>query len=537
MSGSQEKIDIVVGKFPADAALLRTNGVRTLFMGTGQTFSRAVDNVMNVLPGITREAAERMIREQCPEFPDLDDMLGLNAPAPPSIERPPVDLKADVTTERLPDTGKRRRKVFIVAALLPALAASWALGRYTNVADPAAGSVKASAPDATPEQGPFNSSKFTKFAGAGDIDCETINTLQAECTDADGMVMSTKAATGPDGTIFTFSYGSQRIGLRIFYDVDYADTWARQDASKAMYPHMEKHGRYVLWGTDSKRIREYGELLDQAERDNSPGTAMRGMAPLPPRLAALTLGTLGLDAHQVNQIIAQPSGAVIDGPVMMAARLCLGLDTAPPFSTRSIGDDIVAIAAGLDQVPPVAPPIVNSPAVALPVSDTPSASSTGGTGTSTSPPPSSGATTPPAGDTKTPTAPAEPTPPPVEQPSTPSTPTAPTGPTEPTTPTGPTEPTQPIGPTEPTFPAKPSDPGTGTPTDPEPSDPAPSEPEEPIAPPVEETPPPVEDTPAPIEDVPAEDAPAEETPAAPADTVDEDQGDVLILDSAWTVAA
>ncbi|MFF1600705.1 hypothetical protein ACFVYV_24905, partial [Streptomyces mirabilis] len=470
MSSPAEKIDIVVGDFPADAALFRMNGIRTLFMGEGQTFTRAVDNVMNVLPGITREAAERMIREQCPEFPDLDDMLGLNAPTPPSVERPPVDLKDDATTEQLPAAGKRRHKAYVVAALLPALAASWALGRYTNIVNDEPVHTKASAPDVTPdasgttvENAPFTDDKFDYFSGASKIECSPVSALEAECTDADGMVMSTKAATGPDSTIFTFSYGSERIGLRIFYDADYAQTWARQDGSRELYPHMKVHGRYVLWGTDQSRIAEYMKLLQQADRDAGP-SAMGGSIPLPPRLAALTLGTLGLNSQEVHQIIARPALATTDAPSMVAARLVLGLVDASPIYGGPGGDDIVALAIGIE-----GPPATGGDVVLV----------------TTPQPPAQTPTTPPVQTTtpSTPSTPSTPTTTPSSTPSTPSTPTTP--PADTTTPPAQTTPP----PVEETPP-----PATETPADTP-------------APPVEETPaPPVEETPAP---------PVEETPAPP----------------------
>jgi hypothetical protein len=538
VSSPAEKIDIVVGDFPADAALFRMNGIRTLFMGQGQTYTRAVDNVLNVLPGITREAAERMIREQCPEFPDLDDMLGLNAPTPPRVERPPVDLKDDATTEQLPAAGKRRRKAYVVAALLPALAASWALGRYTNIVNDEPAHTKASAPDVTPEaagntveNAPFTDDKFDYFSGASKIECNPVSALQAECTDDDGMVMSTKAATGPDSTIFTFSYGSEQIGLRIFYDADYAQTWARQDGSQELYQDMKVHGRYVLWGTDQARIAEYMKLLQQADRDAGP-SAMGGSVPLPPRLAALTLGTLGLDSQEVHQLIARPAVATTDAPSMVAARLVLGLDMTPVYGGPG-GDDIVALAIGIER-----PPATGGGVVLV----------------TTPQPPAQTTTTPPVQTTtpSTPSTPSTPTTPPTA-PSTPSTPTTPPAET-PTTPPAQATPPPPVETTPP--PAEPTQPPA--------SDPTPSQPDGTATPPVEETPPATEtpvETPAPVEETPA--PPVEETPApveTPAEgatppgqdtnsesatptgqdqtTADEDQGDdLLILASAWTVPA
>ncbi|MER6616386.1 hypothetical protein [Streptomyces xantholiticus] len=509
MTSPPEKLDIVVGEFPTDAALFNVNGVRTLFMSSGQTFSTAVRNVRNVLPGITIEAAERMIREQCQEFRDLDDLLGLTDPVPPSVERPPVEPVSSVRKEQLP--RKRRGKVILVAALLPALAASWALGRYTNVVDSTPAQTEASSPDAisdsseigsaAAQQAPFNDSKFEFFAGSSKIECDPISTLEAECTDSDGMVMSTKVATGPDSSIFTFSYGSERIGLRIFYDAEYADTWARQDGSRELYPNMKVHNRYVLWGTDPERIAEYAQLLEDA---GSSPTAMGGATPLPPRLAALTLGTLGLDSQDVHQIIARPAAAAADVPTMLAARLVLGLDPAPVF-TKPVGDDIVALAAGIEP-----------------------------------PPPSTGPTEPTDEGSTTPTSPTpEPSTPPADEDPAPSE-SEPAAGAEPS----PEEP----APSESEPPAADEEPS--------PEEPAPSESE----PPAEEEPPqepapeepkahepeaPADEEPTPEEPAPSEsEAPAEGGTPPGQDTAppgnDEGHGDagedLLILDSVWTVA-
>ncbi|SEE83712.1 hypothetical protein SAMN05216483_6721 [Streptomyces sp. 2131.1] len=519
MSSPTDKLDIVVGEFPTDAMLCNLNGVRTLFLGVDQTFGRAVSNVRNVLPGITVEAAERMVREQAPELRDFDELLGRTDPVPPSVEGPAAALVDDAVREQLPrGAAKRRRRAVLVAALLPALAASWAVGRYTNI-DDATSTTAASAPDASPSladadvvKAPFADPQFKWFSGSSEIVCDPINALEAECTDSDGIVMATKAATGPDSTIFTFSYGSERIGLRIFYDAKYAATWAKQDGSRELYPNMRTHDRYILWGTDPDRIREYNDLLEDADKTSGP-TAMGGATPLPPRLAALTLGTLGLDDHEVTQIIAAPQAAPTDTPTLLAARLVLGLDSTPTWPEPG-DDDIVALAAGIEPNPPTTSPSGGGTSMVVPVvepdvSVTPTASA-GGSETDT---------TPSGGGTGT-----SPTSPPVTDP-TPNDP-------EPSTPTTPTPP--PV--TDPT----PSGPKTTPPvTDPTPSVPKPTPPATEQPPPAEETPPPVEETPPPVE-TPA--PPVEETPPTGQDGTipagpEESGDDLLILDSAWTVSA
>ncbi|MFD4799245.1 hypothetical protein [Streptomyces anulatus] len=484
-----DKLEIHVGPWPADAARTQHNGVTTLFLSKHQTASNAARHVCNLFPGLPYEAAEALIREQCPEFKDMDELLGLDDVPPPSVERP---VQAPAPLPREPVRSKRRRRAVLVAALLPALAASWALGRYTEIPGSEAGTdtTAAAAADSadTADPAPFTGPRFSHFAGAGGIECDPISPLEAECTDADGMVMSSKAATGADSTIFTFSYGAERIGLRIFYDSEYADTWARQKGTRELYQNLRQHGRYILWGTDPSRIAEYGDLLDEADRNGDP-VAMGQSKPLPPRLAALTLGTLGVDEQQVNQLLFAPAAMTDEAPALMAARMVLGIDTPPAYPAD--GDDIVAIAAGIEPNLPKRP---LPPPVLIPVLD-PAPVPDGGAPTTPTPP-----STPPTVPTVPPVTP--PTVPPVTTPTTPP-------------PTDPVEPVPPVT-VEPEPPA-PVDPVPPTPVDPEPETPVDPAPEPPT---------PV-DPPAPEPENPAEGG---EPPAGADD-------EVLILDSAWTVAA
>ncbi|MFF7169632.1 hypothetical protein [Streptomyces pseudovenezuelae] len=506
-----------------DVGLVRMGGECHLFLKP-QSFDSAVRQVSSAMPDLPMEHVERLLREH---FKDFDELLGSNESVPPMDITPTPGEPAQ--SARL---HGRARRWAIAAALVPALVGSWALGHFT--ADSPAGSA-ATTPDASPTGAvglqpaakPFVGPEFLDFSKAGQIDCKPIADLEAECTDADGMVMSSKAATGPDSTIFTFSYGSERIGLRIFDDAHYAETWARQDGTTELYPNLYRSGRYVLWGTDEQRLSEYSGLL-QAEETHQPLAAnlMGGSTPLPPRLAALTLGTLGLDARDVEAILYSPDSARVDEPVLLAAQAVLGVRPTVPRFTG--GDDIVAIAAGLDQPPVVSrpehTPDMNPPVVPVVVEDAPStpATSTEGTQpTTTSPPPAEEPTADaPAADKPTPTPdPDEPTAP--EQSTPPATPAP-----EPSTPEAP----DPVEET-PTAPETP----TGEGTDPVAETPA--APENPA--PSDEGSTPAEGTPAPV-GLPADTAAPAEEPT-PSDSADPGAGqgedDLLILDSAWTVAA
>ncbi|MFZ3557239.1 hypothetical protein [Streptomyces sp. BH055] len=340
-----------------DVGLVNINGERHLFLSL-QPFESAVRQVSSVMPELPLEQVERLVREHCAELGDFDELLGPIEPATPIGVAP---LPAEPPAPR----PRRGKKWAIAVALVPALAGSWALGHFTSLktGTPTA----ASAPDATPSgvsdkqvstgPEPFSARDFLDFSKAGKIDCTESGNLEAECTDADGMVMSTKAAIGPDSTIFTFSYGPERLGLRIFKDAEYADTWARQDGSQASYDNLIQMGRYVLWGTDQNRLQEYVSLLKEAAKTKSSTHVMGGAQPLPPRLAALALGTLGVDEGELDTMLAStlaipvtgPLPAVYDDePVLMAVRAVLGIDAAPAATGSGDEDDIVALAAGLD---------------------------------------------------------------------------------------------------------------------------------------------------------------------------------------------
>ncbi|MFE3644891.1 hypothetical protein ACFXOM_28595 [Streptomyces sp. NPDC059169] len=511
-----------------DVGLANMGGERHLFLKP-QRFDSAVRQVSSAMPDLPMEHVERLLREHPEDFKDFGELLGSIGSVPP-MDITPMPGEP-VQPARL--HGRTKRWV-IAAALMPALAGSWALGYFT------AGSpvgTAASAPDASPSgvqpaAKPFVGPEFLDFSKAGQIDCKPIANLEAECTDADGMVMSSKAATGPDSTIFTFSYGPERIGLRIFGDADYAETWARQDGTTELYPNLSRSGRYVLWGTDEKRLAEYADLLHAEEtRQSSTTSKMGAPAPLPPRLAALTLGALGLDERDVETILYSPHSAPVDETVLLAARAVLGVGTAVPRFTGD--DDIVAIAVGLDR-PPVVSPLehtMDMDAPVVPIVDrgtpsTPTASPEGTQPTTTSPAPA-----------PEPVAEA----PQVEQPTSTPAPVESTAPEQSTPPvTSIPEPSTPPtpDPVEET-PAAPETSASGeTPTD-EGSDPAGGTPAAPESPaPSDEGSAPVEEIPAPV-DLPADTA-APTKESAPADSADpgtgQSGGDLLILDSAWTVA-
>ncbi|MFF8789252.1 hypothetical protein [Streptomyces sp. NPDC015125] len=496
-----------------DLGLVNIGGERHLFLKP-QSFDSAVRHVRSAMPDLPLEQVERLVREHS-EFKDFDELLGPAEPVQPLDITPTPDESPKLVRRR----GRAKQWV-LAAALAPALAGSWALG-YVTAGSPAG--ISASAPDASPSPSstdaptlrsaakPFAGPGFLDFSEAGQIDCEPIANLEAECTDADGMVMSSKAATGPDSTIFTFSYGSEQIGLRIFEDADYAETWVRQDATTELYPHLSRSGRYVLWGTDKSRLSQYMDLLRASTASPSAMSPMGSMAPLPPRLAALTLGTLGLDERDVETILFSPSSAPVDESVLLAAQAVLGVQTTAPRYTG--GDDIVAIAAGVDRPSVVTPPEHKETA--------PSVVTIVDRGTPSAPNASTDGTQP---TTTVPDLSAEPTAsvPQVEQPEPARAPVEPPAP-EPSTPLPVVEEEQPEQAGEPSAEVTPAAPSEQTPS--ESSD----EPEQSVPSP------PVAEGLRGEEPVRAERTEDHSTPSGLATEVQD--GDLLILDSAWTVAS
>ncbi|MEU1355264.1 hypothetical protein ABZ410_15385 [Streptomyces cinnamoneus] len=501
-----------------DVGVVNMDGERHLFLSP-QSFYSAVRQVSAAMPDLPLEQVERLVRDHC-EFKDFDELLGPTEPAPP------VDLPPPTEEPSAPvGPSGRAKKWVIAAALLPALAGSWALGHSTGVES---ASTAASAPDGVtarkeaakdnrnlgPE--PFTAPDFKDFSVAGRISCSPIDDLEAECTDSDGMVMATKAATGPDSTIFTFSYGKERLGLRIFGTAEYAKTWAMQDASRELYPNMVLSGRYVLWGTDEERLKDYeGELLAAAKKSAGAAhqaTAMGHAEPLPPRLAALTLGTLGIDEHEARTILYAPQDARVDAPVLLAARAVLGVPDASPDVVKPGEEDIVALAAGLEP-PPATGSDTRTSTVRSGTDPVSGANSTGGSsGESTEtapaaiPAPSPDPKPVESEQTQKPQEP-EPTPEPQPEPTPDPTP-EPTPQPEPT----------PVG----------SEGPSTTPVEPAPAD---------TAPPVAETPAPPSE-PGPDQAQPPTGGTAQEPPAsgeqAPANGED---GELLVLPQAWIAPA
>ncbi|WP_435059438.1 hypothetical protein [Streptomyces sp. bgisy060] len=335
-----------------DVGVVTIDGERHLFLKP-QSFTSAVRQIRKAMPDLPVEHVERLVRDHASDFRDFDELLA----QPVERRVPPVDLPALPTVPTVLPQRTSPRRWLLAAALVPAFVGTWALGHATAQQEGVATAAsEADRPSISKmdkeyeEPAPFEAGAFRAFSKAGKIACRPIGNLEAECTDSDGMVMATTAATGPDSTIFTFSYGAERLGLRIFEDIDYAETWSQQDGSQAMYPNMQRWGRFVLWGTDDERLADYlAELRSAAKQPPVAfGLMEEGEKSLPPRLAALALGTLGLEEGDVEDIVLRPERAGVPLPALHAARVVLGIDDGDRPRIKPGVDDIVALAAGIE---------------------------------------------------------------------------------------------------------------------------------------------------------------------------------------------
>jgi hypothetical protein len=372
---------------------------------------------------------------------------------------------------------------------------------------------------------------FRMFAQDGQMRCQQIAPLHAECTDTDGLVMASQAAVSTDAIAYTFSYGPHVIYLQAFQTPDAAASWSAEKATKSLYPHLVVVDRFALWGTDPQRIATYQHLLDQATeraREAPMQTSLEASAPIPMpgRLAALALGTLGVSPQSLRAAVEPDDEPSVQ--ILVALRLVMGGPAAADLPLSGVTSDpsdgslveallppppvtVLSAPGGPAAAPPApvltqsptppplssgpvaatpapdddtstappastpAPPATSPPATTPPPADTPTPPASGSASSPPTPPPPPVTPTPPPTDPGDPptTPPSDPGTPPTTPPSDPGTPptTPPSDPgTPPTTPptTPPSDPGDPSTPptTPPTDPGDPSTPPTTPPTDP-----------------------------------------------------------------------
>jgi hypothetical protein len=510
-------------------------GVRAIILRPGQSFDNAVKAVKRVCPELSFPRIQDLVRTNCPSIIEMNERLGVEQNIPRFEAAPDAGVIAPAPAKT---TGAHRRPrpprwARITAVAAPALIGGVVLANLFNSGAPKG---PPSPPSLSQEDkaaaSTYKDPAFKKIAEGGQIKCDPMSAYEAKCVDQDGKVMTSEASVGTS-TAFTFSYDFEKVGFRLFPDVDSASAWSAEEGNKDLYKNVKQHGRVVLWGTDAKRIREWEQPFIENERraarkkqglenatsyDGAGGQSLTTIAtPLPDRLAVLAFGTLGVTEESVEQAVR--SDDVQSHQLLQAVQLVLGnADVSQLGTIPSGGGDAVAVVIDADD-PPEAPadgvltqldptPVITTgavpappPVASEPSPSTPAPSPTTATSAETKPAETS-TTKPSSGDSKPTDAQPEEPPAPVATPPAEQTP-------EP-------EPVQP-DPVEPT----PADPTPVAPSDPAPVDAAPPAAEEPVTDPV-------------AGDDQQEDQQPETLPAPPVQEEPEDDGlGMDTLPSAW----
>jgi hypothetical protein len=351
-------------------------GVTYLFVRPGQSFDNAVKKVLKACPELGLSRVQDLIRTHCPNVIEMNERLGADQvvprfeAAPDAGVVPPVPMKT---------SGQRRRprpprwaKVAAVAA--PALAGGMLLAQWLNPSPKAASNTTvppAISQDDKVAAGTYRNPAFEKIAEGGQMKCDPMGAYEAKCVDADGKVMYSEASVGTS-TAFTFSYDLEKIGFRLFPDVDSAAAWAAEEANRDLYQNVKQHGSVVLWGTDAARLAEWGRSLAEhgraeqarARASAEPGPAMLTMmasvqtTPLPDRLAYLAFGTLGVTEETIQQAVQ--SDDVHSLQLLRAVELVLGSADGSKLGITPAGPgDAVAVVVDATTPPKEAGPAVN----------------------------------------------------------------------------------------------------------------------------------------------------------------------------------
>jgi hypothetical protein len=524
----------------SDAVTLENveEGITYLFVSPNQSFDSAVKSTLKACPELSMTQVQDLVRKYCPDIREMNERLRADQPPIPRFEAAP---EAGTVMPPVEKGAHRRyrppRWVRIAAVAAPALVGGTLLAQLIHPQQSANQGRQAAGASISQKDVPsvFDDPTYKQYVSGGKLRCQAVGQYAAKCVDEDGQTMVSEASVG-DSIVFTFSYDSEKIGFRVFDDASDAAVWAAEDGNHKLYENMQVVGRVVLWGTDTKRLRDWATAIsnhqaEQGGRGQALAASLSMTAALPPRLAELAFGTLGVTEKVVRT--AAHAGTVRAAQMLRAVELVMGVAAKPDNdgggNVPSGSNDAVAIAANAPQPPtdndldanggegttpvaahpvaavPTTPVTPSTPVTPTPVTPTPVTSTP--TPVDTTPVDTTPADTAPSDTAPADTAPADTTPPPADL--------APSDPTPPPADPAPSDPAPPPADTAPSDPA-PSDPAPAdpAPSDPAPADPAPSDP----APPPADTAP---SDPAPSDPAPADPAPSDPTPP-PADTAPSD---------------
>lgn len=256
---------LVADDSPTDAALLEApDGSRVLVLRPMQTFSNAVAQITKLMPSAHPDTVRGIVRLYLPDSADFDSVESVTRRSVSSTLPMPVG-----DDERAHRRKRLLQKVGIHVGM-------WSVVSLSAIAYMVGDE---------PRPAPYESAEFQQFAAKGQMMCSPIDAATASCTDVDGTVMLSTVMTGPQSTLFNFTYGSHRVGMRVFETDKAALQWASADGSKALYDNLRVAGRYVFFGTDQQRVATYAGLVSKEARKSGQ---------LPGRVTALAVGALNL---------------------------------------------------------------------------------------------------------------------------------------------------------------------------------------------------------------------------------------------------
>lgn len=278
---------IVDAEAPTDAALIQSlGGNRMLVLRPMQTFSNAVAQITQLLPSMHPDQVRGIVRLHLPEAADFD-----------SLESSWRGARQPVTILPFEPDAQHRRRSMLRRVL--AHTAVWSVVSLSVVAYFVASGA---------ENKPYESAAFKRFVTLGQMMCDPIDATHARCTDVDGAVMLSTVLTSPDSTLFNFSYGPHKVGMRVFPSEVEARAWANEDGSKGLYANLRQSGRYVFYGTDRARVNTYASLVDRSVHKHG-----LGAVEVPDRLGGLSMGALNLPGGDRIQLVsATQKNAVLD---------------------------------------------------------------------------------------------------------------------------------------------------------------------------------------------------------------------------------
>ncbi|MEQ7008415.1 hypothetical protein ABN028_19775 [Actinopolymorpha sp. B17G11] len=250
-----------------------------LVLSPNQSYASAVDAARRFLPEVRTDRVRALVRAHLPDAPDVDLAADLEP-----VSEPPGQLPTRA--------WRRQAAVGAAAALLATI--GLALGQI--------GAWQA----ANPMESPYLGDQFAAFARQGEMSCEPIGELRARCTDWEGAVMLSEAFIGSRWMSFTFTYGKEFVGVKVFRSASAARQWSSEPAHRELTPSAVVEGRFVLWGNDRSKLATYQMVLRSgSNRSMAPPppsgryaspAATWDLVALPTAIGGLMLGTLGVEA-------------------------------------------------------------------------------------------------------------------------------------------------------------------------------------------------------------------------------------------------